>query len=280
MMLMTSTTQYVLDLLGIFAFALSGAHLSVRKDFDLFGTVVVAEASGLGGGLMRDLVLDVPAIAFTDPGYPLAPLAAALLTYFGKPLQREPYLFHFLDAMALGLFCATGTIKALQHGMPVVPAAALGVSTAVGGGLLACVVSRELPPIMRWDADLYAVPAMVGATAVAVLHGIGSLNVVTATLAATGAFGLRLLAMHFRWRLPRSTAWRAESGRTRAGVAVPGGQRTPPGSVSQHLPFHHNDDTLRLRLSDLPRQTSLKQRGQARQPARHQAEPHRLGRRR
>ncbi|MFF5161534.1 trimeric intracellular cation channel family protein [Streptomyces sp. NPDC000348] len=280
MMLMTASTQYVLDLLGIFAFALSGAHLSVRKDFDLFGTVVVAEASGLGGGLMRDLVLDVPSIAFTDPGYPLAPLTAALLTYFGKPLQREPYLFHFLDAMALGLFCVTGTIKALQHGMPVVPAAALGVGTAVGGGVLASVVSRELPPIMRWDADLYAVPAIIGAATVSVLHGTGSLDVNTATLAATGAFGLRLLAMHFHWRLPRSTAWRVGFGHAHAAATAPVRQGTPPPAILHRPAFDHNKDTLRLRLPDLPGQTSPRQHGHAGRTARHQPKLHQLSHRR
>ncbi|MER8223509.1 TRIC cation channel family protein [Streptomyces sp. NPDC094143] len=192
-------------------------------------------------------------------------------------MHREPYLFHFMDAMALGLLCVTGTIKALQHGMPPAPAAALGVGTAVGGGVLASVVSRELPPIMRWDADLYAVSAVAGAATVSVLHSMGSLDVGMATLAATGAFGLRLLAMHFHWRLPRSSVWRAATGHTRAAVTAPGRPETLPPVAIRRPAFEHNEDTLRLLLPDLAAQRSPRQRGYAGRTARHLPELHRLG---
>lgn len=148
--------QYFLDLLGIFGGALSGAYLSVRKDFNLFGTLVLAEAAGLGGSLIRDLILDVPPIAFTDPGYPLAPLAAAYIAYRGRALQQQPYVFEVLDAVGLGLFSVTGTIKGLVNGMNVVPSTALGVISAMGGGILANTMARELPPLLCWDSDLYA----------------------------------------------------------------------------------------------------------------------------
>ncbi|CAM5601260.1 hypothetical protein SFUMM280S_08184 [Streptomyces fumanus] len=240
MHLFAPSAQYCFDLLGIFAFALSGACLAVRKDFGLFAAVVVAEAAGLGGGLLRDLVLDVPPVAFTDPGYPTAALVTALAVYFGRPPDEESWAVRLLDAMALGLFSVTGTIKALQHGMGPVPAAALGVATAVGGGVLASVVSRELPTLMRWNADLYAVPAMAGAGGVSLLHGTGTLDVRTAMSAAAAACVLRLLATHFRWRLPRSSMWRSRAPHRNGGFGVPptaGGHRPVPGS---------GEDTLRL----------------------------------
>ncbi|QKV96018.1 TRIC cation channel family protein [Streptomyces sp. NA02950] len=208
---LSAQAQYFLDLLGIFGFALSGAYLGVRKDFNLFGTLVLAEAAGLGGGLVRDLVLQVPSIAFTDPGYPLAPLAAALLAYRSKSLHRQPHLFDLLDAIGLGLFSVTGTIKGLQHGMEAVPSAALGVITAMGGGILASAVAKELPSSLRWDSDLYALPAIAGAVAAAALHEARALDIMTASGAALTAFTLRLLALHFHWRSRRSTAWRAAS---------------------------------------------------------------------
>jgi uncharacterized membrane protein YeiH len=200
--------QYFLDLLGIFGGALSGAYLSVRKDFNLFGTLVLAEAAGLGGSLIRDLILDVPPIAFTDPGYPLAPLAAAYIAYRGRALQQQPYVFEVLDAVGLGLFSVTGTIKGLVNDMNVVPSTALGVISAMGGGILAHMMARELPPLLCWDSDLYALPSITGAGATAALHLTGTLTITTATCAALAAFTFRLLAVHFHWRPTRSAAWR------------------------------------------------------------------------
>ncbi|MGP4002312.1 trimeric intracellular cation channel family protein [Streptomyces sp. 8N706] len=241
---LTAPAQYFLDLLGIYGFALSGAFLGVRKDFNLFGTVVVAEAAGLGGGLVRDLVLDVPAIAFTDPGYPLAALAAALIAYLGRPLRRQPYLLDVLDAVGLGLFSVTGTIKALQHGMEAVPSAALGVTTAMGGGILASVVAKELPPLVRWDSDLYATPAMTGAGGVSALHAAGALNVTTAAGAALTAFTFRLLAVRFHWRLIRSATW--QTGFSQPTLLPDTAPRRTPSSATACA------DTLRLRAVGVP----------------------------
>src|SRR5829696_8115841 len=118
---LSGAVQYVMDLLGIFAFALSGAFLAVRKDFDVFGTVIHSGAAGLGGGLFRDLVLGVTPVAFTDLGYFFTPCVAAASVYFGHRLHNddkvhEGRLFDLSDAAALGLFSVTGTIKALSHG--------------------------------------------------------------------------------------------------------------------------------------------------------------------
>ncbi|MFI5689771.1 trimeric intracellular cation channel family protein [Streptomyces sp. NPDC051636] len=238
--LTSPASQYFLDLLGIFGFALSGAYLGVRKDFNLFGTLVLAEAAGLGGGLLRDLVLDVPSIAFTDFGYPVAPLAAALIAYRGRPLRQQPYLFDVLDAVGLGLFSVTGTVKGLLHGMDALPSAALGVITAMGGGILASSVAKELPALLRWDSDLYAVPSLVGAGATAALHAAGLLDVVTATTAALAAFTLRLLALHFRWRPRRSTTWR--------GHPSPPSRHTAPDLPSTPSEYGEFPDTMRLRV--------------------------------
>ncbi|MFF3244650.1 trimeric intracellular cation channel family protein [Streptomyces sp. NPDC002870] len=203
--------HYPLDLLGIFAFAISGAVLAVRKDYNLFATVVMAEAAGLGGGLFRDLVLGARPIAFTDPGYAAAPVVAAAIIYFSDVLQRRPQLCEVLDAAALGLFSTTGAIKALQHGFGAFAALALGVATALGGGILSSLLALEVPPVLRWDSDLYAVPAIVGAGSASFLHAIGQLQVITAVLSALVALELRLLAMNYGWRLPRSSTWRAKS---------------------------------------------------------------------
>ncbi|MFF2524786.1 trimeric intracellular cation channel family protein [Streptomyces liangshanensis] len=205
--LFTPSVQHALDLAGIFVFAISGALLAVRKNFDVFGMAVLAEVTALGGGLLRDVVIGaVPPAAFTDLGYFSTPLVATALVFFLHPeVERIQGAVNVFDAAGLGLFCVTGTTKAYDHGLGLTASAALGLATAVGGGVLRDVLANEVPSLLRWDRDLYAVPAIVGAGVVAVCIRFDALNGVTSGVAVVTAFALRLLAMRFHWRAPR--AW-------------------------------------------------------------------------
>ncbi|MEU9747545.1 trimeric intracellular cation channel family protein [Streptomyces niveus] len=204
--LFSPSVQHSLDLAGIFVFAISGALLAVRKNFDVFGMAVLAEVTGLGGGLIRDLVIGaVPPAAFTDLGYFTMPLVATVLVFFLHPhVERIQGAVNVFDAAGLGLFCVTGTVKAYEYGLGLTASAALGLATAAGGGVLRDVLANEVPSLLRWDRDLYAVPAIVGATTVAVCIRLDELNGLTSGLAALTAFVLRLLAMRFHWRAPRA----------------------------------------------------------------------------
>lgn len=205
------SVQHTLDLIGIFVFAISGALLAVRKNFDVFGIAMLAEVTALGGGVFRDLVIGaVPPAAFTDLGYFLTPLLAALLVVFLHPqVERIQQGVNVFDAAGLGLFCVTGTTKAYDYGLGLTAAAALGVATAVGGGVLRDVLANEVPSLLRWDRDLYAVPAIVGATVVVLCIRYDVLTPLASGSAAVTAFALRLLAMRFHWRAPR--AWNRRS---------------------------------------------------------------------
>ncbi|WP_200308325.1 trimeric intracellular cation channel family protein [Streptomyces adelaidensis] len=209
--LFSPSVQHTLDLIGIFAFAISGALLAVRKNFDVFGIAVLAEVTALGGGLFRDLVIGaVPPAAFTDLGYFLTPLLAALLVFFLHPeVERIQNGVNVFDAAGLGLFCVAGTTKAHEYGLGLTASAALGLATGVGGGVLRDVLANEVPSLLRWDRDLYAVPAMVGAGSVVLCISLDALNPLTSALAAVTAFVLRLLAMRYHWRAPR--AWNRRS---------------------------------------------------------------------
>ncbi|WP_053739918.1 trimeric intracellular cation channel family protein [Streptomyces sp. NRRL WC-3618] len=217
--LFNPSVQHTLDLVGIFVFAISGALLAVRKNFDVFGIAVLAEVTALGGGLLRDVVIGaVPPAAFTDLGYFLTPLLAALLVFFLHPeVERIQAGVNVFDAAGLGLFCVTGTVKAYDHGLGLTASAALGLATAVGGGVLRDVLANEVPSLLRWDRDLYAVPAIVGSALVVLCIRYDALTPFTSGLAVVTAFALRLLAMRFHWRAPRawhrrSTAREGESG--------------------------------------------------------------------
>ncbi|MFJ8229080.1 trimeric intracellular cation channel family protein [Streptomyces sp. NPDC094448] len=209
--LFTPSVQHALDLAGIFVFAISGALLAVRKNFDVFGMAVLAEVTALGGGLLRDLIIGaVPPAAFTDLGYFLMPLVATVLVFFLHPVvERIQAGVNVFDAAGLGLFCVTGTTKAYEYGLGLTSSAVLGVATAAGGGVLRDVLANEAPSLLRWDRDLYAVPAIVGAAMVALFIRFDSLNAFTSSLAALTAFAIRLLAMRFHWRAPR--AWNRRS---------------------------------------------------------------------
>ncbi|MEU0072585.1 trimeric intracellular cation channel family protein [Streptomyces sp. NPDC006332] len=209
--LFSPSVQHTLDVVGIFVFAISGALLAVRKNFDVFGIAVLAEVTALGGGLFRDLVIGaVPPAAFTDLGYFTTPLFAALLVFFLHPhVERIQGAVNVFDAAGLGLFCVAGTTKAYEYGLGLTSSVALGLATAVGGGVLRDVLANEVPSLLRWDRDLYAVPAIVGATMVALCIRYSALTPLTSASAALTAFVLRLLAMRFHWRAPR--AWHRRS---------------------------------------------------------------------
>lgn len=211
--LFTPSVQHALDIVGIFVFAISGALLAVRKNFDVFGIAVLAEVTALGGGLFRDLVIGaVPPAAFTDLGYFLTPLLAALLVFFLHPVvERTQMAVNVFDAAGLGLFCVTGTTKAYDYGLGLTASATLGLATAVGGGVLRDIVANEVPSLVRWDRDLYAVPAIVGSTIVVLSIRYEVLNGFTTALAIVTAFVLRLLAMRYHWRAPRAWNRRSEA---------------------------------------------------------------------
>lgn len=193
----------ILDLLGVFSFAVSGCLLAARKGFDIVGSLLLGSLVGLGGGVVRDLIIDagVPA-AFSNPLYIIPPLSAALLVYFlFSSVQRFGSLLVVFDAGGLALFCVTGTLKALEFGLNPVSAVLLGVTTAVGGGLLRDVTANEVPKIFD-PRDVYAIPAFAGAFLVVLLDTFGWSNVFTTTAVAVAVFAFRIFAWRFSWRVP------------------------------------------------------------------------------
>ena len=198
-----------LDLIGIFAFGVSGALMAIRRNFDVVGIAILAVVTAVGGGILRDLVLgDTPPPAFTRWEYLLVALAAAAVTFVAHPrFERGSRVLLVFDAAGLGLFTVAGTVKALDHGLAPLSAAILGVTTAAGGGVLRDVIARETPALVRADSELYAVPAVAGALAIAIASDLGLDHPIVFPVAATVIFGIRLLALDRHWHGPR--AWRS-----------------------------------------------------------------------
>jgi uncharacterized membrane protein YeiH len=211
----TSTLETVLNLIGVFVFAISGALLAVRKNYDIVGMTVLAEITAIGGGVLRDLVLGaVPPAAFTDHISFLIPLGATALTYFAHPqLNRIQSAVLVFDAAGLAVFCVAGTAKALAYGIGPIEAIALGAMTAVGGGIMRDVLANERPAVLRADSELYAVPAVLGSAIIVVVHALAldPNGALTASLAALFVFVLRMAALHYGWRAPRPWGASAKS---------------------------------------------------------------------
>lgn len=147
----------------------------------------------------------VPPAAFTDLGYFTTPLLAVSLVFFLHPhVERIQVGVNVFDAVGLGLFCVTGTVKAYDYGLGLTASAALGLTTAVGGGVLRDVLANEVPSLLRWDRDLYAVPAIVGAVMIVLCIRFDALNAFTSGCAVVTAFALRILALRYHWRAPRA----------------------------------------------------------------------------
>ncbi len=194
----------VLDLLGIFVFALAGALVGVRRDLDVFGVLVLAGTTGLGGGFVRDVLIDAtPPAALTDWRYLLVPVFAGLLTFVAHPaVGRFERPIGVLDAFGLSLFCVAGALKAAEYGLGPVPAALMGMVTAVGGGMVRDVLVGQTPQVFA-DATLYATPALGGAAVAVVGLELGAAAIVVAPVGALVCLTWRLLAIWRQWQAPR-----------------------------------------------------------------------------
>jgi uncharacterized membrane protein YeiH len=195
----------VLDLVGIFVFAITGALVAVRKDLDVFAVLVLAGVTGLGGGFVRDVLIGaLPPAALADWRYLVVPVVAGLVTFFFHPvLGRMERAITVLDAAGLSLFCVTGGLKAVAFGLGPVPAALLGMATGIGGGVLRDVLAGRVPLVFR--GELYATPALVGATVAVLGREAGLRTAVVAIPAAALCFGWRMLAVRRGWNAPRPT---------------------------------------------------------------------------
>jgi uncharacterized membrane protein YeiH len=197
-----STWLIIGDLTGIFVFALSGALLAIRRDLDLVGVLFLAVVTGLGGGMVRDVLIGaVPPATLTDWRYLLVPLAAGLVTVrFHFLIARLERSIAVLDALGLGLFCVTGTSKALIYGVGPIPAALLGMVTGIGGGVLRDLLAGRPPLVLR--QEVYALPALAGSAVVAIGSYAGGSSWAVAVSGAVVCIGFRLLAIRFRWQMP------------------------------------------------------------------------------
>jgi uncharacterized membrane protein YeiH len=191
----------VLDLVGTFVFALSGAIAAVRHRLDVFGILVVSFAAANCGGIGRDLLLGaVPPAGIADWRYVAVSVFAGLMVFYWTPTAFLGKPLLIFDGAGLALFAVAGSLKAVQYGAPPLAAILLGMLTGIGGGIARDILVNEIPTVLL--ADLSAVAALAGA---AVVVGGTMLKLPSGLVTAVGlvlCFGLRLIAIQRGWHLP------------------------------------------------------------------------------
>ncbi|MGZ4636986.1 trimeric intracellular cation channel family protein [Oryzihumus sp.] len=187
--------QLILDLVGVFVFALSGGLVAVRKRLDLFGVLVLAGAAALGGGVMRDLLIGAtPPVGLSDWRLVATASLAGVVTFLFHPgVARISKLVRILDAAGLAAFAVAGALKALGAGAGPMTAVLVGAITAIGGGMLRDLLAGQVPEVLR--RELYAVPALLGATVVVVAYRMHHLTETVVWSAVTLVFTVRMTAV-------------------------------------------------------------------------------------
>ncbi|HET6362935.1 MAG TPA: trimeric intracellular cation channel family protein [Gemmatimonadota bacterium] len=196
-------TLYLLDLIGVAVFAVSGVMVAARKEFDLLGIAVIATVTAIGGGTIRDLLLDRhPVFWIREPTYLLVILSAAALTLLYARFRKPPRISLLIaDALGLALFTISGAQIAEERKLSGIIVVIMGTMTGCAGGLLRDVLSAEVPLVLR-QADLYATAAIVGATAYLLLQAAGLEHTFAALVGMATIVVLRLAAILWKLRLP------------------------------------------------------------------------------
>lgn len=214
---MLNTVLFVAELIGIIAFAVSGAMLAAEKNLDIFGIIVLGVVTAFGGGVIRDLLLGItPPAMFTNfHCFWAATLSAVLVFFIYRHLHRHQGDYHFpihidyrglvnfFDAIGLGVFSLTGTQVAINcgHGDNPLLAITLGVITGIGGGIIRDVLNDEVPGVLR--KQVYALAAILGAAAYYIMITADVSPIPAVVLGFSVTFAIRMAATYFRWHLPR-----------------------------------------------------------------------------
>jgi uncharacterized membrane protein YeiH len=194
------------EITATFAGALAGALVGVRLRFDLVGVLTLAVISGLGGGIIRDVLLNTEVYALQNPRLLAAALGAALVVFFFFSVaDRLQWSLFLIDAISLGIFAAIGSDKALLAGLAIIPALLLGTITAIGGGLLRDVLTNDVPQVLR-PGGFYASVAVAGCiTYVSLVSWLNVVKPLALVLTVLLVLVLRLVTHWLGWQTPTAT---------------------------------------------------------------------------
>ncbi|APH70919.1 trimeric intracellular cation channel family protein [Aquibium oceanicum] len=197
------------DYAGVAVFAATGALAASRKQLDILGFIFLAAATGIGGGTLRDLVLDVPVFWTVNQDYILVCAAVAVGVYFtAHRLESRYRLLLWLDAVGLAAYCVYGAYKGLVVTGSATVAIVTGVMTATFGGILRDLLAAEPSVLLR--PEIYVTAALTGAAAFTALAVLGVPMPLAAVVGALSALAVRGGAIRFGWTIP---TYRSRPGR-------------------------------------------------------------------
>jgi uncharacterized membrane protein YeiH len=194
---------HALDLVGTFAFAISGAFRAVKYELDVLGVMVLAVSTGVGGGMIRDLLLGhAPPAALQNEMYLLICVCGALVVFLAAPKIAVRWDFVMLaDAVGLGVFTAIGAAQAEASGAGIFTVMIMAALTACGGGVIRDLLVREIPAILT--SDFYATASLIGGACFLILRPLDWTADARLAVALVVTLCLRLIAMRYGISLPR-----------------------------------------------------------------------------
>lgn len=195
------TFVQIIEFIGTFAFAISGIRLASAKQFDWFGAYVVGVATAIGGGTIRDVLLDVTPFWMTNPIYLICSgLALLWVIFFGKNLIHLHNTFFIFDSIGLALFTVVGVEKTLALDYPLWVAIIMGSITGAAGGVIRDVFINEIPLIFR--KEIYAMACVIGGMVYGMCHWIGMDTMLTQCISGCSVLLVRILAVKYKICLP------------------------------------------------------------------------------
>lgn len=198
---MEATFLFIIEVLGTVAFAISGIRLAASKKFDWFGAYIVGLVTAIGGGTLRDLLLDIPVFWMQTWWYlAVTGISLAVVIVFQSWLVRRNRLLFLFDSVGLALFCVIGIQKSLAVGYPMWVATVMGVITGAFGGVIRDILINEEPLVFR--KDIYATACLAGALGYWLLSLFGCPELAQQLCCAVVVIMLRYLALRFNLSLP------------------------------------------------------------------------------
>lgn len=194
---------YILDILGTFAFAVSGALVAADKKFDLFGVIIIAFVTAVGGGMLRDVLIDAHPINWIgDLNYLWTILIAVISTFLFKSKILPLYKTHFLfDTVGISVFTLLGLQKGLTFDLHPIVALIMGMISAVFGGVLRDVLTNKIPLI--FEKEIYASACLAGGVTYLILSSFNISEDIIFIIAASVIVTVRLIAVKFHLQLPK-----------------------------------------------------------------------------
>lgn len=191
----------VADMLAAVAFAVTGALVASRKGLDILGFMWLAVITGVGGGTLRDLVLDLPVFWVVNPAHLVACLATAVAVYLAAPwIEQRARLVLWFDALGLAFVTIVGTAKGLDHDTGPLVAIVMGVVTGSVGGIVRDLIGQEPSVVLR--REIYVTAAVLGALTYVLAAGLAQPWLPPAVAGFLVTFVVRGLAIHFNWTMP------------------------------------------------------------------------------